>query len=149
MISPELRDSSEWWMKWAAQVPVLRELSSGKRVNIFGEDIVLDRSPTSRVTQVGTADPAARLLGRLNERDIWLPDPTTGVRMVPLLDGSRRPMTPVEKDRYQRAAGAAYKRYILQHGEALLQMKPEQARLSISRATQALRAAAAYNAVKR
>ena len=149
VISPQLRDSSEWWMKWAGQVPMVRELSSGKRVNIFGEDIVLDRGPTSRITQVGTIDPALRTLGRLNERDIWLPDPTQGVRTVLLADGIRRKMTTAEKDRYQRATGAAYRKFITEHGAALLQMDAELARETISKVTERLRRQAAYDAVRR
>lgn len=149
VISPQLRDTSEWWMKWAGQVPMVRELSSGKRVNIFGEDIVLDRTPTSRITQVGTLDPALRTLGRLNERDIWLPDPTQGVRTVLLADGSRRKMTTVEKDRYQRATGAAYRKFITEQGAALLRMDAERARETISKVTERLRRQAAYDAVRR
>lgn len=149
VISPQLRDTSEWWMKWAGQVPMVRELSSGKRVNIFGEDIVLDRGPTSRITQVGTIDPALRTLGRLNERDIWLPDPTQGVRTVLLADGTRRKMTTLEKDRYQRATGAAYRKFITEQGAALLQMDAELARETISKVTERLRRQAAYDAVRR
>ena len=149
VISPQLRDTSEWWMKWAGQVPMLRELSSGTRVNIFGEDIILDRTPTSRVTQVGTLDPALRTLGRLNERDIWLPDPTQGVRMVKLADGTRRKMTILEKDRYQRATGAAYRQFITEQGANLLRMDPELARETISKVTERLRAQAAYQALRR
>ena len=149
VISPQLRDTSEWWMKWAGQVPMLRELSSGTRVNIFGEDIILDRTPTSRVTQVGTLDPALRTLGRLNERDIWLPDPTQGVRMVKLADGTRRKMTTLEKDRYQRATGAAYRQFITEQGANLLRMDPELARETISKVTERLRAQAAYQALRR
>ena len=149
VISPQLRDTSEWWMKWAAQMPMLRETSSGKRVNIFGEDIVLDRTPTSRITQVGTLDPALRTLGRLNERDIWLPDPTQGVRTVLLADGTRRKMTTLEKDRYQRATGAAYRKFITEQGAALLRMDAELARETISKVTERLRNQAAYQAVRR
>lgn len=149
VISPQLRDTSEWWMKWAAQMPMVRETSSGKRVNIFGEDIVLDRTPTSRITQVGTLDPALRTLGRLNERDIWLPDPTQGVRTVKLADGTRRKMTTVEKDRYQRATGAAYRKFITEQGAALLRMDAELARETISKVTERLRKQAAYDAVRR
>lgn len=149
VISPQLRDTSEWWMKWAGQVPMVRELSSGKRVNIFGEDIVLDRGPTSRITQVGTIDPALRTLGRLNERDIWLPDPTQGVRTVLLADGTRRKMTTLEKDRYQRATGAAYRKFITEQGAALLRMDAELARETISKVTERLRNQAAYQAVRR
>jgi hypothetical protein len=56
--SPELRSTTEWWQKWAKEVPMLRQLSSGKRIDILGQDINLDRGPLSRVTQLGTADPS-------------------------------------------------------------------------------------------
>jgi hypothetical protein len=146
MASPELRSSSEWWQKWAKEVPMLRQLSSGKRVDIFGEDIKLDRGPLSRVTMLGTADPDYRLLARLNAKDLWLPDPTQGVRVVKLADGTRRNMTPAEKDRYQRLTGQAYRQFIRENGNTLLQMQPDDAKDWISRHTKYLRDTAAYQA---
>jgi hypothetical protein len=148
VVSPTLRDSSEWWMKWAAQVPMLRETASGKRLNIFGEEIQLDRTPLSRVTQTGTADPAYRTLGRLNERDIWLPDPSAGVRVVKLADGTRRPMTPAEKDRFQKLTGAAYKALIEERGQELLRMQPDRARDYLEKVTSNIRTRAAAQAVR-
>jgi hypothetical protein len=147
-LSPELRTTTNWWQRWAKEVPMLRQMSSGKRVNILGEDIRLDRGPLSRVTQVGTADPAYRTLGRLNSRDIYLPDPTTGVRVVRLADGSRRPMTATEKDRYQRLTGAAYRQLLTDEGERLLQMEPEEAQQRLFKTTQRLRDRAAAQAVR-
>lgn len=148
VVSPTLRNSSEWWMKWAAQVPMLRETASGKRLNIFGEEIQLDRTPLSRVTQTGTADPAYRTLGRLNERDIWLPDPSASVRVVKLADGTRRPMTPAEKDRFQKLTGAAYKALIQDHGANLLRMQPDAARDFLEKVTSNIRTRAAAQAVR-
>jgi len=148
VVSPTLRDSSEWWMKWAAQVPMLRETASGKRLNIFGEEIQLDRTPLSRVTQTGTGDPAYRTLGRLNERDIWLPDPSAGVRVVKLADGTRRPMTPAEKDRFQKLTGAAYKALIEERGQELLRMQPDRARDFLEKVTSNIRTRAAAQAVR-
>ena len=147
-LSPELRDTSQWWQRWAKEVPVVRELSSGKRVNILGEDIKLNRGPLSRVRQVGTADPAYRTLGLLNSRDIYLPDPSTGVRIVRLADGTRRPMNPQEKDRYQRLTGAAYRELLNEKGPQLLQMDPEDAKDYILKTTRRLRDRAAVQAVK-
>lgn len=143
---PELHDSSEWWMKWAQQVPVARELSSGKRVDIFGKDVLLDRTPLSRVVQLGTADPAYRMLGQLNQRDIWLTDPSTGERVVKMGDGTRRKMNPVEMDRYQRLTGQAYREYILEKGSELLKMDDDKAREAIKKRTGLLRASAFYKA---
>ena len=144
--SPELRTSSEWWQKWAKEVPMVRQLSSGKRVDIFGEDIQLDRGPLSRVMQIGTADPDYRLLARLNAKDLWLPDPSQGVRVVKLNDGRRRNMNPHEKDRYQRLTGQAYRQFVREQGESLLQMEPEKAHDIISRRTSSIRDRAAYQA---
>ena len=147
--SPELRTSSEWWQKWTKEMPMLRQLSSGKRVNILGEDIKLDRGPLSRVLTIGTFDPAYRVLGRLNERDIYLPDPTQGVRVVVLGDGTRRKMTELEKDRYQRATGAAYRKFLMENGAELLNLEPDAAKTLISKVTERLRAQAANEAVGR
>lgn len=143
---PELHSSSEWWQKWAKEVPMVRELSSGKRVNIFGEDILLDRGPMSRVMQIGTADPDYRLLARLNAKDLYLPDPTNGVRVVKRADGTRRDMTPAEKDRYQRLTGQAYRQFVREQAENLLRMEHEEAKTLISRRTERLRDIAAYQA---
>ena len=144
--SPELRSTTEWWQKWAKEVPMLRQLSSGKRIDILGQDINLVRGPLSRVTQLGTADPVYRLLGKLNARDVWLSDPSQGVRVVKLADGTRRNMNPTEKDRYQRLTGAAYRAYLEKEGPALMQMSPEDAQEAVSKATARLRATAAYQA---
>lgn len=146
VISPELHSSTEWWAKWAAQVPMVRELSTGVRVDIFGADIKLDRTPLSRVVLVGTGAPEYRTLGRLNERDVWLPDPSTGVRAVKLPDGTRRKMSAQEMNRYQRATGAGYKTFILTEGERLLAMPDDQAREVISKRTKVIRDQAAYQA---
>ena len=69
--------------------------------------------------------------------------------MVKLADGTRRKMTPVEKDRYQRATGAAYRQFITEQGANLLRMEPELARETISKVTERLRNQAAYQAVRR
>jgi hypothetical protein len=144
--SPELRSTTEWWQKWAKEVPMLRQLSSGKRIDILGQDIKLDRGPLSRVTMLGTADPIYRTLGKLNEKDVWLPDPSQGVRVVKLANGTRRNMNPTEKDRYQRLTGAAYKSFIEEQGPRLLQLEPEAAREEINRVTKRMRDRAAYQA---
>lgn len=150
VLSPELRQApSAWWGVWAQQVPMLREITGGKRVDIFGKDILLDRGPLSRVTQLGSPDPAYRMLGKLNERDLWLPDPSAGQRVVKLPDGTRREMSPVEKDRFQRATGEAYRTFILEHGEEMLAMKTEDAKSYIRRVTKPLRDQAAYKATHR
>lgn len=143
VIAPELHDASAWWAQWAAQVPMLRELSSGKRVDILGKDVTIDRGPLSRVTQSGTADGAYRIVGQLNERDLWLPDPSTGVRMVKEPNGERREMSLEEKDRYQRFAGAGYKAFVIEHGDEILAMEHAAAEKFISRQTKVIRDQAA------
>lgn len=147
--SPELRTSSDWWQKWAREVPMVRELTAGKRIDILGGDIQLDRSPLSRVRSIGTADPAYRLLGLLNSKDLYLPDPSQGVAVVRLADGTRRAMTTQEKDRYQRLVGKAYRQFILEQGQRLLTLDPEKAKDDISRITDNLRRIARVQAVQR
>lgn len=148
LASPELRSSTEWWAKWAAQVPMLRETATGKRMDIFGADIKLDRGPLSRVTLAGTADPAYRILGQMNARGLWLSDPTTGVRKVKLGGNTSRDMTSEEKDRYQRAAGQGYKQFVSEHGEDILAMEHEAAKKYIQRHTKFIRDRAALQAVQ-
>jgi hypothetical protein len=148
LISPELRDSSEWWAKWAAQVPMVREMASGKRVDIFGNDIKLQRGPFSRVTQTGPEDPAYRLLGALNERGLWLPDPSADKRKVKLFGGEERPMSEAEKDRYQRMTGEGYKAFVESQGADLLKMTPEDAKDVIQKNATWIRKVAATQAVR-
>ena len=114
--------------------------------DILGGDIKLDRGPLSRVTGLGTGDPVYRLLARLNEKDLWLPDPSSGVRIVKLSDGTRRKMTDTEKDRFQRLTGQMYRDFLTEHGQRLLQTEQEAAKKEISRITDHLRERAAYQA---
>lgn len=144
---PALYDSSQWWQRWTAQVPMVRALSGGKRVDIFGEEISLDRGPLSRVTQLGPLSPERASLGRLNERGLWLPDPSAGERVVSV-GGKRREFTPLEADRYQRLVGAGYKEYIAKEAAALLQMEPKEAKERISKRAKLIRDRAARAAVK-
>ena len=101
------------------------------------------------MTLLGSGDPAYRLLGKLNERNVWLADPMAGVRTVKLADGTRREMTPTEKDAYQRRTGEQYKDYILKNGEALAKMPPDEARKKISKDTRVLRMFGMNQALRR
>lgn len=157
--SPTLRDSSEWWSQWAGQVPMLRELSTGARVDIFGNDIKQDRGPMSRVWLRGNEGKPYQLLGLLNERDVWLPDPSAAQRVVKTQAG-RRPLAREERDRYQRLTGAAYADYIERNGENFVNFierggPPEKRndrvmkiRAMISKQTKPLRDRAAQAAVR-
>lgn len=157
--SPTLRDSSEWWAQWSGQVPMLRELSTGARVDIFGNDIKLDRGPMSRVWLRGNEGKPYQLLGLLNERDVWLPDPSAAQRVVKTRAG-RRPLAREERDRYQRLTGAAYADYIERNGENFVNYierggPPEKRadrvmkiRATISKQTKPLRDRAAQAAVR-
>lgn len=157
--SPTLRDSSEWWAQWTGQVPMLRELSTGARVDIFGNDIKLDRGPFSRVWLRGNEGKPYQLLGLLNERDVWLPDPSAAQRVIKTRDG-RRPLAREERDRYQRLTGAAYADYIERNGQNFVDFierggPPEKRnervmkiRATISKQTKPLRDRAAQAAVR-
>lgn len=147
--SPELRKPGDWWTAWAAQLPILRELSSGKRVNIFGENIKLDRGPLSRVVQFGTDDPAYQILGQMNSKGLWLPDPSTAERTVKVSYKERREMTEAEKDTYHTLTGEAYKKLVMDQGERILAMPPDEAKKFIQDRTEPLRDQAARRAVGR
>jgi hypothetical protein len=150
VISPALMDTSEGgWVLWAQHMPMVRQLSSGKRIGILGNDVTVDRGPLSRVTGLGTADPAFRTLGKMNERDLWLPDPSAGQRVVKLAGGERREMTAQEKDRYQRKVAEGYKTFVMERGAEVLAMEDEAAKKYISRHTESIRNRAAYQAVRR
>jgi hypothetical protein len=150
VISPALMDTSEGgWVLWAQHMPMVRQLSSGKRIGILGNDVTVDRGPLSRVTGLGTADPAFRTLGKMNERDLWLPDPSAGQRVVKMAGGERREMTAQEKDRYQRKVAEGYKTFVVEHGADVLAMEDEAAKKYISRHTESIRNRAAYQAVRR
>jgi hypothetical protein len=67
---------------------------------------------------------------------------------VKLADGTRRPMTPAEKDRFQKLTGAAYKALIQDHGANLLRMQPDAARDFLEKVTSNIRRRAAAQAVR-
>ena len=148
VIKPQLPRSDYWWQAWAREVPILRSQSSGARVDIFGREITIDRKPLSRIYQTGTVEPEYQILAKLNQRDVWISDPTLHPRKVKLSTGSRD-MLPLEKDRYAREAGKMTKDWLLQTGPQLLQMEPEQAQKMISQRTELIRAMALNRAVRR
>ena len=148
VIKPQLPRTDYWWQAWAREVPILRSQSSGARVDIFGREITIDRKPLSRIYQTGTVEPEYQILAKLNQRDVWISDPTLHPRKVKLSTGSRD-MLPLEKDRYAREAGKMTKDWLLQTGPQLLQMEPEQAQKMISQRTELIRAMALNRAVRR
>lgn len=170
MIDPSLRKTDEWWQVWARELPVARSLSSGKRHDIFGQDIKLDRGPLSRVYQEVTLPMEYKVLGALNERGVTLPDPSFHPRKVPMVNAPARDMTTPERDRYQRITAELYRAYIadptpqprylkqpdgryeqatLTNAQYLLKLPPEDAQEAISKATKTMRAQAVLQATKR
>jgi hypothetical protein len=123
-IDPSLAERPEaWWQVWAAQLPVLRSLQ-GKRVNLFGKEVQLERGPLSRVVTVGATGEAYRQLGRLNERGVFLTDFSAGSTKRRLPNGKTEEMTKAHKDRYQAAVGAAYEQLCSVEVPALLGQYP-------------------------
>lgn len=170
MIDPSLRKTDEWWQVWARELPVARSLSSGKRHDIFGQDIKLDRGPLSRVYQEVTLPMEYKVLGALNERGVTLPDPSFHPRKVPMVNAPARDMTTLERDRYQRITTELYRAYIadpkpqprylklpdgrfeqatLTNAQYLLKLPPDDAQEAISKATKTMRAQAVLQATKR
>jgi hypothetical protein len=145
-------------------------LSSGKRHDIFGQDIKLDRGPLSRVYQELTLPMEYKVLGALNERGVTLPDPSFHPRKVPMSNAPARDMTTPERDRYQRITTELYRAYIadptpqprylkqpdgryeqatLTNAQYLLKLPPDDAQEAISKATKTMRAQAVLQATKR
>ena len=150
VIKPQLPRSDYWWQAWAREVPILRSQSSGARVDIFGREITIDRKPLSRIYQTGTVEPEYQILAKLNQRDVWISDPTAHPRKVKLTGSKEsRDMLPLEKDRYAREAGKMTKDWLLQTGPQLLQMEPAPAQKMISQRTELIRAMALNRAVRR
>lgn len=170
VIDPSLRRTDEWWQVWARELPIARSQSSGKRLDIFGQEIKLDRGPMSRVYQAVTLPMEYKVLGALNERGVTLPDPSFHPRKVPMINGPARDMTTPERDRYQRITGELYRAYIadpkpqprylklpdgrfeqvtLTNAQYLLKLPPEDAQEAISKATKTMRAQAVLQATKR
>jgi hypothetical protein len=146
---PTLRRSDEWWQLWAREVPMVRQQSSGARIDILGNDIKIDRGPLSRITQSMLTPREYQIVGQLNARDVWLPDPSSSKPTIRLMDGTRRDLTPLERDRYQRKAGELAKDYLLSQGERLLGLKPEDAQDLIRRHAELWRKQAINHAVRR
>jgi hypothetical protein len=133
-----------WWQQWAAQVPILRQVN-GQRVNIFGRPIELQRGPTSRVTQLGPEGEAYEILGRLNARGIWLPDPSAGSTRRRMPDGTTAEMTPAHEQRYVQEVGRAYEQLVIRVGRDWLRMmdegtKPEELQTQIRETAEHIRA---------
>jgi hypothetical protein len=147
--SPELRETKDLWSYWTAQVPMARESLNEKRIDIFGEDIILDRSLGWRVAASAKLDNERQLLGKLNARDLWLPDPGNGKRKVPQANAEPRDMTPQEKRRYLTETGKLYRAYIKEHGAELLTMDKKKAAKKISNDTKVERSKAAARATLR
>jgi hypothetical protein len=149
MADPTLRRTDEWWQLWAREVPMVRQLTSGARIDILGNEIKIDRGPLSRITQAVLAPPEYRLVGALNARDVWLPDPSSSKPTIQLMDGTRRTLTPLESDRYQRKAGELAKDFILANGPQLLALEPEKAQDAIRKNAEYWRKQALNYAVRK
>jgi hypothetical protein len=151
VMQPQLTRTDHWWQAWAREVPILRTQSSGVRVDIFGRPIELKRGPLSRIYQTGLVEPEYQVLAALNQRDVWISDPSAHPRKVKLTTGSKesRDMTPLEKDRYAREAGRMTKEWLLQNQELLLKAEPEKAQEMISQRTELIRKMAVNAAVRR
>jgi hypothetical protein len=151
VMQPQLTRTDHWWQAWAREVPILRPQSSGVRVDIFGRPIELKRGPLSRIYQTGLLEPEYQVLGALNQRDVWISDPSAHPRKIKLTTGSKesRDMTPLEKDRYAREAGRMTKEWLLKNRQQLMAMDPEAAQDLISKRTETIRKMAVNAAVRR
>jgi hypothetical protein len=119
------------WEKTAGVVPFYRRYVGEDYYNILGDPIKRNALPGSREFLLGPTEPAYKILGALNSRDIWLTPANAEQRMVGK-GRNRRRLTQQEADAYSLETGKAYKTMILRYGPRALQMSPERARAFLS-----------------
>lgn len=132
----QAKTGSEYFLQ---QVPMLRQqVGPGPAVNILGEPIEMMKHPFSRWIKTRKDDPAWNTLATLSERGIFMPAPSAAAKISE--NGQRRTMNPQELYQYQREVGQEYRRYILQRGDQLVKLNPDDAIKVISRDTERIRA---------
>jgi hypothetical protein len=131
MADPKMRKYKTIWEKTASHIPIYRRFVGEEYYDILGKQIEKEVYPGSREFMERPSDPAYRILGALNSRNIWLTPANAEYRMVGK-GRNRRRLTQEEADAYSLETGKAYKSMILRYGPRALQMSTERARAFLS-----------------
>ena len=131
MADPKMRKYKTIWEKTASHIPIYRRFVGEEYYDILGRQIEKEVYPGSREFMERPSDPAYRILGALNSRNIWLTPANAEYRMVGK-GRNRRRLTQEEADAYSLETGKAYKSMILRYGPRALQMSTERARAFLS-----------------
>ena len=131
MADPKMRKYKTIWEKTASHIPIYRRFVGEEYYDILGKQIEKEVYPGSREFMERPSDPAYRILGALNSRNIWLTPANAEYRMVGK-GRNRRRLTQEEADAYSLETGKAYKGMILRYGPRALQMSTERARAFLS-----------------
>jgi hypothetical protein len=132
--SPQLTTNEGLAAAWTTRIPMLRTMMNGKRLDLLGEEIKLDRSPLARVAQTAQLSPERVMLGQFLEHGLTLQDPSNGLRKMRLHNGKHRDMTEAERDRYQRFTGEAYRELLRERGAEFLEMSKREGKEAAQKA---------------
>jgi hypothetical protein len=149
IMDPKARKPTDVSEHFVKELPFFRRLEIGgeKMYNIFGEQVELSRLPWRRVVTASRPEREYQILAELNNRGLFLGVANADNRTVGM-GASRRELTDEEAERYSVETGKRYRQFILDQGERLLEMPEEQAKLFLSRRTEALRNAALRDAIR-
>jgi len=106
---------------FAKEIPWYRTAVGKPRLDIFGEQVKVSRMPWSREFPRQPTDPAYSLLGKLNQRDLWLSPSDPALRTIGT-GKRRRHLNPEEQDRYMREVSQGYKAIVEKYGQRILAM---------------------------
>jgi hypothetical protein len=149
IMDPKARKPTDISEHFAKELPFYRRTEAGgeRMYNIFGEQVELNRLPWRRVVTATRPEREYQILAELNNRGLFLGVANADNRTVGM-GASRRELTDEEAERYAVETGKRYRQFVLDQGERLLEMPEEQAKLFLSRRTEALRNAALRDAIR-
>jgi GNAT superfamily N-acetyltransferase len=109
LFRPEKDKAMDYWMR---TLPLARKQAGvGPELNLFGEEVKLDRSPARAWLGGGTDDPRWQMISRNASQGIFPPVPGRTSTIVGL-DGERRQMNAQEFYQYSKLWGDQFKDYV-------------------------------------
>ena len=133
---------------FAKEIPWYRRNVGAPRLDIFGEQVKVSRAPWSREFPRQPTDPAYALLGKLNQRDLWLAPSDPSLRTVGM-GNRRRHLNPDEQNRYMQEVSKGYKDLVMRYGQKLLTMPGDRASDFLAKKSKQVRDAAEKKSIRR
>ena len=133
---------------FAKEIPWFRRNVGAPRLDIFGEQVKVSRAPWSREFPRQPTDPAYALLGKLNQRDLWLAPSDPSLRTVGM-GNRRRHLNPDEQNRYMQEVSKGYKDLVMRYGQKLLTMPGDRASDFLAKKAKEVRDSAEKKSIRR